>query len=427
VGKSTKDPTEERLMSQETIKNVRTLAPRRANVALATLFLATFVLGCAEMLVVGVLDLIAADLRVSIPAAGTLLTAQALGMAVGGPILTALTIRLNKRTILIGALGLSVLANLVLVLTAEYGLFIAARAVAGAAQGLFIAAGIAVGVSLVPAERMGRAMSVVISGFAVSTAVGVPLGTLAGQVLGWRGSFVAVVALAATTLVATLGVVPSIRSSGSGAGHQARHAFTPRVLAVLGLGALVFAAVAAFNTYLVPFLHSVTGVTGGLVSLFLMAYGVGDAVGSFGGGRYADANAARTLIVGAGGIAVSLAALYFFGGVALLAVLALFALGLFGMGSAPSLQYRVVELAGPGGQLAQSLPASAANLGIAVGSVAGGMAIGAYTASAAALTGLVIAVLAIAAAAATSLLEPPAAPVVELAAELVVKPAVEAA
>ena len=396
-------------MSTENLDNVRTLTPRRVSIALATLFLATFVLGCAEMLVVGMLDLIATDLRVSIPAAGTLLTAQALGMAVGGPILTALTIKLNKRTILIGALGLSVVANLVLVLTAEYDLFIGARTVAGAAQGLFIAAGIAVGVSLVPAERMGRAMSVVISGFAVSSAVGVPLGTLAGQVIGWRGSFVAVVVLAVIALAATLGVVPSVRGTGGGVGRQARHAFAPRVLAVLGLGALVFAGAAAFNTYMVPFLQGVTGITGGLVSVFLMAFGVANAVGSFGGGRFADANAARTLVVGAGGVAVSLAALYFLGGIAFLVVLAMFALGLFGMGSAPSLQYRVVELAGPGGQLAQCLPASAANLGIAVGSGAGGLAIGAYTASAAAVTGLVIAVLAIATAAATSFLEPPAA------------------
>ena len=160
---------------------------------------------------------------------------------------------------------------------------------------------------------------------------------------------------------------------------------------------------------MVPFLQGVTGITGGLVSVFLMAFGVANAVGSFGGGRFADANAARTLVVGAGGVAVSLAALYFLGGIAFLVVLAMFALGLFGMGSAPSLQYRVVELAGPGGQLAQSLPASAANLGIAVGSVAGGLAIGAYTASAATVTALVIAVLAIAAAAATSFLEPPVA------------------
>jgi DHA1 family inner membrane transport protein len=381
----------------------------RVNLALATLFLATFVLGCAEMLVVGMLDLLAADLRVSIPAAGALLTAQALGMAVGGPILTALTIKLDKRTVLVGALAVSVVANLVLVLTADYSLFIAARALAGAAQGLYIAAGCAAGISLVPVERMGRAMSVVISGFAVSAAVGVPLGTLVGQLLGWRGSFTAVVVLAVIALAATLGVIPPVRGTGGGVGKQARHAFAPRVLAVLGVGFLVFAGLAAFFTYVVPFLQSVTGITGPLVSVFLLAYGAATAVGTFGGGRFADADAGRMLILGTGGVAVSLAALYFLGGIAFLVALALFALGLCGMGMAPSLQYRVVELAGPGGQLAQSLPASAANLGIAFGSAAGGIAIGSFSASAAAVTAMIIAVASIGAALVTSFLKPPVA------------------
>jgi len=389
----------------------------RVNLALATLFLGTFVLGCAEMLVVGMLDLIAADLRVSIAAAGALLTAQALGMAVGGPILTALTIKLDKRTVLVSALGVSLVANLVLVLTADYGLSIAARGLAGAAQGLFMAAGFAVGISLVPVERTGRAMSVVISGFAVSSAVGVPLGTLVGQLLGWRGSFTAVVVLAGIALAATLGVIPSVRSTGGGVGKQVRHAFAPRVHAVLGLSFLAFAGLAAFFTYVVPFLQSVTGISGAMVSVFLMAYGVATAVGTFGGGRFADANAARTLIVGTSGVAVSLAALYLLGGIAFLAALALFAVGLFGMGMAPSLQYRVVELAGPGGQLAQSLPASAANLGIAFGSVAGGLAIGSSTASAAAVTGLIIAVISIGAALATNFLNPPVAEPASLAVE----------
>lgn len=382
--------------------------PARSNVALATLFLATFVLGCSEMLVIGMLDLIAAGLRVSISTAGALLTAQALGMALGGPLLTALTITWNKRIVLISALGLTIAANLVLVLTTGFGPILAARAVAGAAQGLFIAAGIAVAVSLVPAERTGRAMSVVISGFAVSSAVGVPLGTLAGQVLGWRGSFTAVVVLAVLALVATLGVVPSVRGTSDGAWRQARYVFAPRVLAVLGLGALIFAGAAAFNTYLVPFLQGVTGISGALISVLLMIFGVATTVGSYGGGRLADAGAARALILGSAGIAVSLAALWLFGGNPVLAGLALFAVGLFGMGSAPALQYRVVQLAGPGGQLAQAMPAAVANLGIALGSVAGGLAIGAYTPAAAAVTGLVLAVLATAAAVAASFLEPSA-------------------
>jgi len=385
----------------------QTMSPGRTNLALATLFLGTFGLGTAELLVVGVLNLIAADLQVSIPAAGALVTANALGLAIGGPILTTLTIKINKRTVLIGTLVLFILANLVPVLTADYGMFVAARTVAGALQGLFIAVGFVVATSIVPPERMGRAISVVISGVAVSTALGVPLGTLIGQVLGWRGSFTAVVVFAVIALIAALGLIPSMPSTGGGAAGQAKYAFAPRVLAALGLNFLVFAAMFAALTYLVPFLQRVTGISGGLISLFLLAYGVATAVGSFGGGRFADTNAARTLIVATVGVAVSLLALYLLGTIVFLAALALMALGLFGMGMAASLQYRVVSLAGPGGQLASALPASAINVGIAFGSAAGGAAIGTFTASSAVITGLIIAVIAIPVAWATSFLKPP--------------------
>jgi DHA1 family inner membrane transport protein len=140
------------------------LSAARTNLALAALFLGMFVLGSAELLVVGVLNLVAADLQVSIPAAGTLVTGYALGLAIGGPILAALTIKLDKRTVLIGTLILFILGNLVAVWAATYGPFLAARVITGALQGLFIAAAFAAGISVVPPERMGRAISVVVSG-----------------------------------------------------------------------------------------------------------------------------------------------------------------------------------------------------------------------------------------------------------------------
>ncbi|WP_218004980.1 MFS transporter [Actinomadura macra] len=374
---------------------------------MATLFLGMFVLGSSELLVVGLLNLIAADLEVSIPTAGVLVTAYALGLAIGGPILTALTIKVNKRTILVGTVVLVILLTLVPVLTSSFGLFVVVRTSIGALHGLFVAVGFVLAMSIVPPERMGRAISVVVSGLFVSTAFGVPLGTLVGQVLGWRGSFTAVAVLGVVALIATLALIPSMPSTGGGAGSQARYAFAPRVLAALAVNVVAFAAVYSALTYIVPFLEDVTGISGALISLFLLAYGVATAVGSFAGGRFADQNAARTLIVGAVGVAVSLLVLYLAGTIAVLVALALLAFGLFAMGMVPSMQYRVVSLAGPGGQLASSLPASAANVGIALGAYSGGVALGAFTASSAVITGLVIAVIAIPVAWAASLLTPP--------------------
>ena len=284
--------------------------PVRPNLVLTVLFTGAFVMGCAEMLVVGMLDLVSADLSVSVSAAGALVTANALGLAIGGPLLTFLTTRFDRRLVLLSTTTVFVLANLLPVLGADYPVFLAARLLVGAAQGLFIAAAIVTATSVVPPERAGRAMAVVITGFAMASAVGLPLGTLLGQAVGWRGSFAAVVGIGALVLVAAFLVLPSRPTpADSGALGQARYAFAPRVLGVLAFAMLVFAGIQSALTYLVPFLDQVSGVSGSAVSVFLLAYGVATAVGSFGGGRFADANAARALVVGTIGVTASLAAM----------------------------------------------------------------------------------------------------------------------
>ena len=161
-----------------------------------------------------------------------------------------------------------------------------------------------------------------------------------------------------------------------------------------------------------PYLTQVSGVAGPVVSAFLLAYGVATTVGSAGGGRFADANASRTLIIGTIGVMASLLTLYLFGSNPVVAVVAVLGMGLFGMGMAPSMQHRVVGLAGPGAPLASSLPASAVNLGIATGSFAGGVAIDGGGLPAAVITGAVVAAIAVGAAWATSVLKPAAERVV---------------
>ncbi|MDT5023969.1 MAG: transporter, family, inner rane transport protein, partial [Micromonosporaceae bacterium] len=181
----------------------------------------------------------------------------------------------------------------------------------------------------------------------------------------------------------------------------------PRVLAVLFLNFIVFATTFAALTYIVPFLQSVTGISGALLSVFLLAYGVATAFGSFSGGKFADRNAGRTLIIGSIGIAVSLLVLYFVGSIAWLVALVLLAWGLSHYSIVPSLQVRVITLAGPGGQLAQSLPVSAANVGIAFGAFVGGVAIDNYSASATVITGLILSVVTFAVSLGTCFLKPP--------------------
>jgi DHA1 family inner membrane transport protein len=380
----------------------------RTTVVLTTLFVGAFVMGCAEMLVVGLIELIAVDLSVTVPAAGALVTANALGLAVGGPLLTLVTTRFDRRHVLLASTAVFVAANLLPALMAGYPVFLVARVVIGAVQGLFIAAAMTTATSIVPAERAGRAMATVISGFATASAVGLPLGTLLGQAVGWRGAFTAVVAIAGLVLVVAFFVLPSVPTMpGSRALGQARSAFAPRVLAVLGFCALVFVAIQSALTYLVPFLGDVSGIDGPLVSVYLLAYGVATTVGSAAGGRFADTDARRTLVIGSTGVTASLLVMFLFGANPIVAGLGVLGIGLFGMGMAPSMQHRVAGLAGPGAALAAALPASAVNAGIAIGSLAGGAALTIGGVSAAVLTGAVVAAAAILAAWATSFLTSP--------------------
>lgn len=374
----------------------------RTRAVLVLLFTGAFLMGSAEMLVVGMLDLIADDLRISFADAGALVTANALGLAIGGPVLTLLATRWDRRRVVIAAPAVFAAFNVILVV-AGFEVMLVARVVIGAVQGVFIAAAIPVATSIVPEARRGRAMAIVISGFATASALGLPLGTLLGQAVGWRASFAAVTAVAVLVAVGAIALVPSVPTPRhSGAANQARHAFAPRVLAVLLFCAVLFAGIQTALTYVVPFLGEITHVSGPIVTIFLLLYGIATTVGSYAGGRFADANAGRTLVIGSIGVAASLALLYVGGALPVVAAAAILGMGLFGMGMAPSMQYRVTALAGPGAPLAASLPASAVNGGIALGSLIGGVALDLVDVRTAALAGALIAVVSIGIAAATS-------------------------
>lgn len=386
-------------------------APPSARRTLATLFAANFVLGTAETLVIGLLVVISGDLGVSVPAAGGLVTAYAVGLAAGGPLLTMATMRLDRRTVILGSVVVFVAGNLLAVITADYLTFLVARGITGALHGLFLATAFTLATSVVPREAAGRAMAAILLGNTLAGAFGAPLGTALGQIAGWRGAFVAVAALGALVLVASWFLVPSLPGAHGddvGAG-QLRNAFSPRVLALLVVCFLVFAASCTAWSYVVPFLEEVTGVTGAMIGGYLMIYGAATAAGAYVGGRLADWNASRALVLGMVGLTLSLVALWLLGSSAVAVAVILALLGLCTMGMAPSLQHRVVSLAGPGAPLAQSLPASAANVGVATGAAIGGLVISGFGVPAVVVAGALIGALAIPVAMATGRLRAPAA------------------
>jgi DHA1 family inner membrane transport protein len=187
----------------------------RGALALAALGLGAFAVGTTELLVVGVLDLIAEDMAVSVSSAGQLVTAYALGISIGAPILTALTTRLRRRELLLLSLAAFVAGNLLALAAVGFDTLVLARGLTGALHGLFVGVAFVVAAGLVAPKRQGSAMSVIIGGIAVSTVVGVPLGTLIGQLMGWRAAFTAIVALGALALAGTLAFVPQVATHGA--------------------------------------------------------------------------------------------------------------------------------------------------------------------------------------------------------------------
>ena len=341
--------------------------------ALGALALGAFAIGTAELVVVGILNLVAKSEHVSVSTTGQLVTAYALGIAIGAPLLTAATARLGRRRVLLAALAVFAAGNILAAAATSFHLLLVARVITGSIHGLFIGVASVIAAGLVPAEKRGSAISMVFGGIAVSTVVGVPIGTLIGQAVGWRFAFVVVVALAAAALVSSVLLVPAVPSAGpSRLRSQAAAAFAPRVLAILALGLVLMGAQFTAFTYLTPFLQRVAGISGGAVSGFLLVFGLAAAAGTVIGGKAADRNASTTLLVANLAVIVSLGFLYLVRGDPALVAIGLAPWGLATFAIIPSFQLRVITLAGRGGDLAATLGASAINAGIAAGSLLGG-------------------------------------------------------
>ncbi|WP_284715698.1 MFS transporter [Streptomyces sp. G1] len=367
VEEPVEEPLEEPL--EEPVDDIRPGPPARsATRALAVLGLSAFVVGTAEFTVIGVLDRMAESLHVSAATAGLLVTAYAVGVCLGGPLLTAVTLRLPRRLVLVGALGGYALANAVAALWADFAVVLVVRVLAGAVHGLFVGAASAAAAGLVPAERKGRAVAVVFGGIAAANLLGVPLATFAGQVLPWQYAFAGIAVLACAALLLTRAAVPSSVGGGPQALRaQFRHVAKAPVVALLAIAVLVFCGQFTAFTQLSGYLQDVVGVQGGAVSLYLLVFGAAGSVGTVLGGRLADRAAGTTVVAGTAVLALVLTTLFLLGERPVAVGVCVAVWGLAGFGLAPALQLRTIRRAGPGGDLAATLGASAGNAGIAVG------------------------------------------------------------
>ncbi|MGW4831612.1 Cmx/CmrA family chloramphenicol efflux MFS transporter [Amycolatopsis japonica] len=345
--------------------------------AVCVLGLSVFALGTSEFMITGLLPGMAADLNVGIPEAGLLISAFAIGMVVGAPLLAIATLRVPRRATLMALLVVFGLSHVVGALGSGYALLFATRVVSAVACAGFWAVAAATAVALVPVERRGRALAILVGGLTVANIAGVPAGTFLGQHAGWRAAFWAVTALTVIALIGVFALVPETQKGEdkTDVATELRLYRGGRFWLALGVIALAQAMIFATFSYLAPLLTEVAGLPESWVPGVLSLFGLGALIGITAGGRLADARPFATLY---GGLAVALLALVLLavsGPATPVAIFAVFLFGVAGFGVNPALNVRAFAVAGNAPTLVGASTTAAFNVGNTVGPWLGGESI----------------------------------------------------
>ncbi|GKS84177.1 MFS transporter [Acidovorax sp. SUPP1855] len=259
-------------------------------IALFALTLSAFAIGTTEFVIVGLLPTVAADLSIGLPSAGLLVSLYALGVAVGAPVLTALTGKVPRKALLLSLMALFTAGNLLAWQAPGYGPLVAARILTGLAHGVFFSIGSTIATGLVPREKAASAIAVMFTGLTVALVTGVPLGTFIGQHFGWRETFLAVSALGVVAFIGSALFVPRdiAHTPPASLAQQARVLAEPRLLLVYAKTAIGYGGSFIPFTFLAPILTEVSGFSAGAVGWVMLVYGVSVAAGNLCGGRLAD-------------------------------------------------------------------------------------------------------------------------------------------
>ncbi|WP_243753759.1 Cmx/CmrA family chloramphenicol efflux MFS transporter [Labedaea rhizosphaerae] len=341
--------------------------------------LSVFALGTTEFMISGLLPGMARELHVSVPQVGGLISAFAIGMLVGAPLLAVLTLRWPRKATLVGALVVFIGGQLLGAVAPDYAVLLLARVITAGATGAFWAVGGVMAVTLGGKEHRARALAIMVGGLTVANVLGVPLGTVIGDHGGWRGAFFAVAAAALVGLLGILRWVPSMEGTRAkpDLAAELRVFRQPRIWVALATTALTSASIFGTFSYLAPLLTDVAGFADGAVPLLLGAFGVGAVIGLQVAGRLADRYPWASLLVPFAALTVVLVTLALAGARPVLVIIAVVLFGLTGFGTNPALNARVFGLAGDAPTLANSVQVAAFNLGNTVGPLIGGAAIGA--------------------------------------------------
>jgi predicted MFS family arabinose efflux permease len=351
-------------------------------IALLALTISAFAIGTTEFVIVGLIPTIAADLRIGLPSAGLLVSLYALGVAIGAPVLTALTGKLPRKALLLGLMALFTVGNLLAWKAPGYETLIAARILTGLAHGVFFSIGSTIATGLVPKEKAASAIALMFTGLTVALVTGVPLGTFIGQHFGWRETFLAVAALGVIAFIGSALFVPNdIRHRPPATlGQQLRVLAEPRLLLVYAKTAIGYGGSFIPFTFLAPILTEVSGFSPGAVGGVMLVYGLSVAAGNLWGGKLADRlGPVPALKIIFALLAAVLLMLSFTAPHRWLALATVLLWGAVAFGNVPGLQVYVVQQAerhAPQAvDVASGLNIAAFNLGIAGAAWAGGLVV----------------------------------------------------
>lgn len=343
---------------------------------LLALFIAAFAFGTTEFVIAGVLPQVAAGLGVSVPSAGYLVSGYALGIAIGGPLLTIATTRLSRKTLLIGLTVAFTLGQAACALAPDFFSMLLLRVATAVAHGAYFGVAMVVGVGLVRPEQRGMAVALILAGLTVSGIVGVPIGTAIGNAFGWRATFWAMFFLGIVAAVAMALLLP--RGTGASAApagfrNEVRVLGRQQVWTCLIIMLMLMLCQFVPYTYIAPLLVEVTGLDAGLVPWVLLLNGLGATIGVFIGGKLAARHLMPSLIIMLALQAVVLAVIYAVSPYPLPMVMALTVWGGLNFAVGTPIQTRILAWTADAPNLASSLIPSGFNIGIAIAASVGAM------------------------------------------------------
>ena len=351
--------------------------PMRYFPPLLALAIGAFSIGVTEFTPMRILPAIATDLGVSIPSAGLLVSAYAMGILIGAPLMTLTTARVPRRTLLIALMGIFTAGNLLSALADSYTTLLLARVLTSFNHGAFFGVGAVVAASVVAPEKRAGAVAGMFLGLTIATIGGVPLATWVGETIGWRTAFGAIAGLGALAMLSLRLALPDLPGAQSGnMMAEVKVLGSAAVLKALGLTVLGSSAMFTVFTYISPILRTEAHASTAFVTAMLVLYGIGMTIGNIWGGRAADRAPERTLIIALGLLTAVLVVFAETMQFPIPAAIAILVWGFASFAIVPPLQMRVMEAAGAAPNLASAMNIGAFNLGNAIGAALGGAVIG---------------------------------------------------